>query len=184
MPAFAAVMSNDAQPSPDCAPQAEAAKASAGFHHYQRGRFVARLPLDYLYTPSHAWLSPIPAEAPNRYRVGLTKFATRMLGELVDIQLDPKPGDPISPGDILGSIEGFKALTDLYCVGQGTFVTTNPELAKSVEFVGQNPHTQGWLYAFDGSPGDGTLDVKGYCGLLDETIDRILASEEQLEEEA
>jgi glycine cleavage system H protein len=184
MPAFAAAMSNDAQPSPDCAPKAEVPKTSAGFHHYQRGRFSARLPLDYLYTPSHAWLRPTPEENPTRYRVGLTKFATRMLGELVDIQLDPQPGDPISPGDILGSIEGFKALTDLYCVGQGIFVSANPELAKTVEFVSQNPHTQGWLYAFDGAPGEGALDVKGYCGLLDETIDRILANEKQAEDEA
>jgi glycine cleavage system H protein len=184
MPAFAAKMSNDAQPSSDCAPLAKVPQTSASFLHYQRGRFVARLPLDHLYTPSHAWLCTIPAEGPHRYRVGLTKFATRMLGELVDIQLDPKPGDPISPGDILGSIEGFKALTDLYCVGQGTFVAANPELAKSVEFVSQNPHTEGWLYAFDGTPGEGALDVKGYCGLLDETIDRILANEKQLEEEA
>src|SRR5690606_31320187 len=48
---------------------------------YQRSRFLARLPLDRLYVPSHYW---IQSEGPDLWRVGFTRFAKRMLGEIVE----------------------------------------------------------------------------------------------------
>ncbi|MHB1309055.1 MAG: glycine cleavage system protein H [Limisphaerales bacterium] len=143
---------------------------------------MARLPVRHLYAPSHAWLASLTQAGAARWRVGLTKFATRMLGEIVEFQFTTKSGDPIQPGDILGSIEGFKALSDLYCVGRGVFVGANPVLATNPEVVERDPHEAGWLYSFDGEPGDGALGVAGYCQILDETIDRILAREKQEEQ--
>lgn len=178
------MLRNDAHRPRSGTPDAENPSKAEAFRHYQRGRFVARLPVDNLYTPSHAWLCPNPGESSHRYRVGLTKFATRMLGELVEIQMETQPGAKVCTGDILGSIEGFKALSDLYCVGEGIFVTANPALTESLEPVTKDPHREGWLYAFDGEPAEGALDVEGYCSLLDQTIDRIMASEKQLEEDA
>ena len=49
--------------------------------HYKRSHFATQLPMAYLYSPSHAWLARMED---GRWRVGLTKFATRMLGEMVD----------------------------------------------------------------------------------------------------
>ena len=74
---------------------------------FRHAHFTARLPVDYRYTPSHFWLLPAPAAAGEHlpdlqgaspqaaagraatgqgtlWRVGFTKFATRMLGELVE----------------------------------------------------------------------------------------------------
>ena len=51
---------------------------------YKRSNFVTHLPVDCLYSPSHFWLREI---APGRWRVGFTKFATRMLGEIVTADL-------------------------------------------------------------------------------------------------
>src|SRR6185312_12180859 len=48
---------------------------------YKRSRFSTRLPTDRLYTPSHFWCA---AEPEGVWRVGFTKFATRMLGDLVE----------------------------------------------------------------------------------------------------
>jgi len=140
------------------------------------------MPVAHLYTPSHAWLAPMNAAPGARWRVGLTKFASRMLGELVEIQFTAKPGDAIEPGDILGSIEGFKALSDLFCVGRGIFAGGNPALADSPELVSRDPHDAGWLYAFDGEPCAESIDVSGYCQLLDQTIDRLMASAKQQEQ--
>ena len=50
---------------------------------YKRSNFVTHLPVDCLYSPSHFWLREIE---PGRWRVGFTKFATRMLGEIVEVQ--------------------------------------------------------------------------------------------------
>ena len=53
--------------------------------HYKRSRFSTRLPWDRLYTASHFWV--LEAE-PGRWRVGLTKFAARMLGDVVDLEFE------------------------------------------------------------------------------------------------
>src|SRR5678816_2727905 len=49
--------------------------------HYKRSHFATQLPVNYLYTSSHAWIAE---QEPGLWRIGLTKFATRMLGEMVD----------------------------------------------------------------------------------------------------
>jgi glycine cleavage system H protein len=79
---------------------------------YKRSTFVTHLPVTYLYSPSHYWLA-LESGTENRWRVGITKFAARMLGEIVDHQFEKAPGDPIAPGEINGSIEGFKAISDV-----------------------------------------------------------------------
>jgi glycine cleavage system H protein len=83
--------------------------------------------VDCLYSPSHFWLRRIEGD---RWRIGFTKFATRMLGEIVDVQFEKKPGDAVTSGEIIGSIEGFKAISDIYCVADGRFVTPNTTLAE------------------------------------------------------
>src|SRR5206468_4087450 len=49
--------------------------------HYKRSHFVTRLPVDYLYSPSHCWIAQ---QQGYFWRVGFTKFAVRMLGDMVD----------------------------------------------------------------------------------------------------
>lgn len=138
---------------------------------YKRATFVTQLPLKSLYSPSHCWLTQMDSGV---WRVGFTKFALRMLGELVDVQFEKPVGAEIRPGDILGSIEGFKALSDIYCVGQGKFVGGNPALKQDLEPIVRSSYTEGWLYAFEGNPDTRCLTVQGYSSLLDVTIDRIL----------
>ncbi len=146
---------------------------------YKRATFVTHLPVDHLYTHSHNWLSRF---GEGEWRVGYTKFALRMLGELVDIQFDLKAEAPIQTGEIVGSIEGFKALSDIYCVGSGRFVGGNPALRSELERVSDKPYDDGWLYQFRGEPDPRAMDVNGYRALLDTTIDRIL--EKQKSEES
>src|SRR5687767_10103655 len=102
---------------------------------YKRATFVTHLPVEHLFTPSHNWLSRTRGSAgePVQWRVGYTKFALRMLGEIVDVQVEKQPGDVIVPGDIVGNIEGFKALSDVYSVGNGKFSRANPDLAAGLE---------------------------------------------------
>ena len=49
---------------------------------YKRSNFVTHLPVECLYSPSHFWLRKV---GDSRWRVGFTKFATRMLGEIVEV---------------------------------------------------------------------------------------------------
>jgi glycine cleavage system H protein len=138
---------------------------------YKRSNFVTHLPVDCLYSPSHFWLA---REEGDRWRIGFTKFATRMLGEIVDHQWEKESGAPVDAGEIIGSIEGFKAISDIYCVAEGTFRGGNTALRDKIELVGKDPYGAGWLYMVDGTPDPKCGDVETYRRLLDTTIDRIL----------
>ncbi len=146
---------------------------------YKRATFVTHLPVDHLYTHSHNWIGRFED---GQWRVGYTKFALRMLGELVDVRFDLKPEAPVQVGDIVGMIEGFKAISDIYGVGAGIFVTGNPALTSGLERVSANPYDEGWLYQIAGKPDPRAMDVEGYRALLDATIDRILETQRKEEE--
>ena len=145
---------------------------------YKRATFVTHLPVEHLFTPSHSWLSKVP-ERPNVWRVGYTKFALRMLGELVDVQLERRENEAVSVGDVIGSIEGFKAISDLYSVVNGRYLGGNPALASKLEAIAEKPYDSGWLYEVEGEPDSRVLDVNGYRNLLDATIDRLLQKEQE-----
>ena len=143
---------------------------------YKRSNFVTHLPVDCLYSPSHFWLAKMggPESRSARLRIGFTKFATRMLGEIVEVRFEKPPGSPLTGGDIVGSIEGFKAISDIYACAGGIFAGGNPALATSVENVGKNPYGEGWLYEVDGEPDDKCVPLDQYRVMLDATIDKIL----------
>lgn len=120
-----------------------------------------------------------PDAPKGRWRVGYTKFALRMLGELVDVNFEFAPGNTVHTGDIIGTVEGFKAISDVYCVGTGQFAGGNPELATSLAGIVEHPYDAGWLYEFTGEPDSRVMDVDGYRNLLDATIDRMLEKQQQ-----
>jgi glycine cleavage system H protein len=141
---------------------------------YKRSTFVTHLPQEALYSPSHYWLV---AEGGGVWRVGFTKFATRMLGELVDHQFEKQAGAALQSGEIVGSVEGFKAISDLYSPLQGTFLEGNPLLSRDPELIGRDPYGEGWLFRARGEPDSRCGDVAVYRLLLDATIDRMLEKE-------
>ena len=142
---------------------------------YKRSNFVTHLPTDFLYSPSHFWLQMV---GPERWRVGYTKFATRMLGEVVEIQFQKGPGEAVAAGEIIGSIEGFKALSDIYCVANGNLAGLNPILRENAGLIAEAPYGEGWLYEVQGSPDSRCGDLDSYRALLDATIDRMLAKQQ------
>jgi len=146
--------------------------------HYKRSHFATQLPLEYLYSPSHAWVARHDEE---HWRIGLTKFATRMLGEMVDHGFELEPGASVEPGQIVGWIEGFKAISDLYCIAQGIFTGGNPALKTRINLVNKDPYGEGWLYLVKGQPDGRCMDVHAYRDILDQTIDRILAQQKASE---
>lgn len=143
--------------------------------HYRRSHFVAKLPLHHLFSPSHAWVEYDDSQG--ICRIGLTRFATRMLGDMVDFGFEKKEGDPVKSGQILGWVEGFKAISDVYCTADGTFLRYNPELDKNIEAIDKDCHFTGWLYEVKGTPDPQCMEVEEYVAVLDKTIDKILENE-------
>ena len=147
------------------------------FVNFKHARFAARLPASYRYSRSHYWMAPV-ADAAGEWRVGFTKFATRMLGELVEAEFSVKPGEVISPGQEIGWVEGFKATSDVFSVMAGTFAGKNPILDRDACIVRSDPYRDGWLYAVRGEPEDESFDVMSYVEWLQQTIGRMQAHEE------
>jgi len=142
---------------------------------YKRTRFGTRLPENILYTRSHYWLAEDAIE-PGLWRVGFTKFALRMLGDLVEFQLEPANKSEIEIGARIGWIEGFKAVSDIFSVASGAFAGANPALREDITLLESDPYGRGWLYAVHGTPEPEAVDVHGYVGILDATIDKMLAN--------
>ena len=140
--------------------------------HYKRSNFATQLPVDFLYTPSHAWLARVERD---RWRVGLTKFASRMLGEMVDHGFEIEPEEAVACGQIIGWVEGFKAISDLFCVADGRFLSSNSALKERIALISKSPYDHGWLYEIEGQPDARCMDVQVYRDLLDKTIERLLA---------
>ena len=140
---------------------------------FKRNRFVARFPRLYRYSLAHFWLAE---EEPGEWRVGLTHFATRMLGEIVEFDVESPVGSTVETGTVIGWIEGMKAVTDLFCVASGELLGLNPLALEDIEKVCKDPYGEGWLYAVRGEPDPDTVGVEAYLEQLGETID---AMEEQ-----
>jgi glycine cleavage system H protein len=141
--------------------------------YYRRSRFTTHLPRDRRYSPAHYWLL---AESAGVWRVGLTKFATRMLGDIVEFEFIVSPGTNVLVGDEIGSIEGLKALSSVFASGSGVFLGEGTSLRRNVTLAESDPYGEGWLYRLQGEPGADAVDVHGYVAILDATIDRMLAS--------
>lgn len=141
--------------------------------YYRRSRFTTHLPRDRRYSPAHYWLLE---ESVGIWRVGLTKFATRMLGDIVEFEFTVAPGANINLGDEIGSIEGLKAVTTLYSAGSGHFLGEGASLRQDVTLAESDPYGEGWLYKLRGEPAPDAVDVHGYIAILDATIDRMLAT--------
>ena len=146
---------------------------------YKRSRFTARLPMDRLYSPSHYWLKQQPD---GQWRIGFTRFAKRMLGDIVEFQFEAKAGDAVAIGQPVGWVEAFKAVSDIYCVVSGTFDGGNPALNDDPTLIDEDPHGKGWLYAARGEPDPRTVDAAGYAALLDAHIDKMLGEEHKQEQ--
>jgi glycine cleavage system H protein len=141
--------------------------------YYRRSRFTTHLPADRRYSPAHYWLLE---ESSGVWRVGLTKFATRMLGDIVEFEFTAPPGATLGVGDEIGSIEGLKAVTSVFAAGSGRFLGEGDPLRQDVTLAESDPYGKGWLYRLQGEPASDTVDVQGYVAILDATIDKMLAS--------
>jgi glycine cleavage system H protein len=140
--------------------------------YYHKSRFATHLPVDRRYTASHYWLREDP---PGIWTIGFTRFATRMLGDIVECVLTPPAGTGVTIGEEIGAVEGFKAVTALFSVAEGEFLGANDALETDITRVESDPHGRGWLYRVRGIAEPASLDVHGYVAVLDDTIVRMLA---------
>jgi glycine cleavage system H protein len=138
---------------------------------YKRSRFSTRLPAGYLYSPAHYWLREA---ASGVWQIGFTKFASRMLGDIVELDFKVPAGAAIETGQVIGWTEGFKAMSDIYSAASGEFLGPNLALAREITLIDHETYGDGWLYSVRGRPDAAAMDVNRYVAVLDATIDKML----------
>ena len=97
-------------------------------------------PSDIRYTAEHEW---IRVEGEEAY-VGITDYAQSELGEIVFVDV-PTIGEEVAQGEVFGSIEAVKTVSDLNIPVTGEVLAINEELDAQPELVNNDPYGEGWI---------------------------------------
>lgn len=120
-------------------------------------------PTELKYTADHEWLRF--DDKAGEAQVGITDFAQAQLGDVVFVEL-PEVGRVLARGEVFGTIESVKAVSELFTPVAGEVTAVNPALASHPEQVNQSPH-DAWMIRIRPSGGDeGLLDATAYETLI------------------
>ena len=119
-------------------------------------------PSDLKYTKDHEWVRLAGSEA----RVGITDYAQRQLGDVVYLEL-PDIGRTVKKGDVFGTIESVKAVSELYAPVSGEVTEVNTALSERPESVNKDPHGSRMKALKVANPGEASdlLDAAKYSDL-------------------
>ena len=101
---------------------------------------MSNIPSDLKYTDSHEWIKVSGEMA----TVGITDFAQSELGDVVYVDL-PTVGRIVAKGDVFGSVESVKTVSDIYAPVSGEVVAINEALVAQSELVNSAPYDSGYL---------------------------------------
>ena len=121
-------------------------------------------PIDLKYTSEHEW---IRVEGDEAY-VGITDYAQSELGEIVFIDV-PTEGETVAQGQVFGSIEAVKTVSDLNMPVTGEVLEINGALDAQPELVNNDPYGEGWIIRIsvkDPAELDNLMDAVAYQATL------------------
>ena len=119
-------------------------------------------PTELKYTRDHEWVKLDAAGA----TVGITDFAQSQLGDVVFVEL-PEVGRQVKQGEIFGTIESVKAVSELFAPISGEVTAVNGELGVHPERVNAEPH-DAWMIRLRptaANEADSLLDAAAYTEL-------------------
>jgi glycine cleavage system H protein len=119
-------------------------------------------PADLKYTKDHEWVRVEGGQA----RVGITDYAQKQLGDIVYLEL-PETGRTVNKGEVFGTIESVKAVSELYAPVSGEVTEVNSALTERPETVNKDPHGAWMIVLKVTNPGDASdlLDSTKYTEL-------------------
>lgn len=121
-------------------------------------------PANIKYTSEHEW---IRLEGDMAY-VGITDYAQSELGEIVFVDVDTI-GETIGQGEVFGSVEAVKTVSDLNMPVTGEVLEFNETLNNQPELVNNDPYGEGWMIKIrveDASEMDSLMDAAAYQASL------------------
>lgn len=119
-----------------------------------------QFPEELKYTEDHEWIRFEGDVA----TVGITDYAQGELGDIVYVDVNTV-GDTLEKGEIFGSVEAVKTVSDLFLPVGGEILEINPALDSAPELVNSDPYGEGWMIRFkvsNPSDADSLLSVDAY----------------------
>ena len=122
------------------------------------------IPSELKYTKDHEW---IRIEG-NTAIVGITDFAQGELGDIVYVDVDTLD-DTVEEGDVFGSVEAVKTVSDILMPWSGEVAEVNEALEDAPDLVNTDHYGAGWMIKItisDDSQIEALLDAAGYTTLV------------------
>ncbi len=116
------------------------------------------IPADLLYTKDHEWVK-IDGDIAT---VGVTDFAQGELGDIVYVEIETV-GESLDAGEVFGSVEAVKTVSDLFMPLSGEVMEVNESLESNPEAVNSDPYGDGWMIKIKISDkGDHLISAEDY----------------------
>ena len=134
--------------------------------YFWENNFEMNLPENLKYTKDHEWVRFENEEG--MAHVGITDFAQNELGDIVYLEIETL-GETIEAGEVFGTVEAVKTVSDLFMPISGTIVEINSELESSPELVNSDPYGKGWLIKIsvtDDQADSELLELQSYKDLI------------------
>ena len=122
------------------------------------------IPNNLKYTEEHEWISIDGDTA----IIGVTDFAQGELGDVVYVEIETE-GDNLEKGEVFGTVEAVKTVSDLFMPISGEVVEVNEALESAPETVNEDPYGKGWMIKVkisDTSELEDLLDSDKYQSLV------------------
>lgn len=97
-------------------------------------------PENVKYSTDHEW---VRVEG-NKAYIGITDFAQEELGDIVFIDITTE-GETVEQGEVFGSVEAVKTVSDLMMPVTGEVLEVNEKLEDAPELVNKEPFEGGWI---------------------------------------
>jgi glycine cleavage system H protein len=122
-------------------------------------------PVELKYTKDHEWVK-IDGDIAT---IGVTDFAQKELGDIVYVEVETL-GETLEAGEVFGTVEAVKTVSDLFMPVTGEILEFNGELESSPELVNDAPYTDGWMVKvkITGALPADLLDAAAYKELIGE----------------
>ena len=123
-------------------------------------------PNNVKYTEEHEW---IRVEGDIAY-VGISDYTQEQLGDIVFVDITTE-GETLEKGEVFGTIEVVKTISDLFLPVAGEVLEQNEALADNPELVNQDPYGKGWLVKIkpnDANDINDLMDAEAYKALVNE----------------
>lgn len=114
------------------------------------------------YTKEHEWIRL--EDDGTTVTIGITAFAQSELGDIIFVEVETV-GESLAKGDVFGTVEAVKAVSDLFMPISGTVLALNEDLEDNPEFVNADPYGEGWMIKVElGDPDEveGLLSAADY----------------------